>query len=444
MAQRIIIDPMTRIEGHLKIEVEVENGVVKDAWSTGTMARGWEVLLRDRDPRDAPYVTSRVCGVCEGVHAVASSFAMDQAFDIEVPEAGRIMRNLFCAGEYIHDHFIHFYVLSALDYLDILAVAKYSGSDPALLALRDKVVGLAQKNDTSPFTPRYNPDEYSVSDPETVTTLVAHYIKSIELKGKSQKMINYLTGIQPHPNAVTIGGCTASPTWDELYDFRSLWQEQLDFVNNVYLPDVVAVGTGPLLPLAKAGFGATQGNYMCYPMFPQDAPASRADYSFGGRRHLVGGGVITGDINQVQPVDFSKITESVAYSWYDYPAGATALHPSAGVTDFNVRKEGAYSFLKAPRYGGLAMEVGPLARGLVNKYPPLMDLVKAGAKPGAVARHFCRAVESKLIAEAGLAWIDRLMELAVAGKIVGMRDKPAPRSATSMGAWDAPRGALGH
>jgi len=442
---RIVIDPITRIEGHLKIEVEVENGAVKDAWSSGTMARGWEVLLRDRDPRDAPYVTSRVCGVCEGVHAIASSQALDQAFGIEIPEAGRIMRNLFCGGEYIHDHFIHFYVLSALDYLDILAVAGYKGSDPALAALRDKVVALVQRGDTSPFTPRYEPDEYCIRDPETVITLVSHYVKSIELKAKSQKMLNIFCGIQPHPNSITYGGCTAAPSREELLQLRDLWQEQLDFVNNVYLPDVTAVGTGPLLPLAVAGFGATAGNYLCYPILPQDDARTAADRSLGGSNPLVGGGVITsGDIFKVQPVDFNKITEAVRYSWYDYPPGVDMLHPSEGETEFNVRKEGAYSFLKAPRYNGLPMEVGPLARGLVNKYPPLMDLVAAGAKPGAVARHFCRAVEARIVGEAGLRWIDRLIELATAGPIVGMKDAAVPRSAAGMGAWDAPRGALGH
>ncbi len=445
MAQRIVVDPITRIEGHLKIEVEVENGVVKDAWSAGTMARGWEVLLRDRHPQDAPYVTSRVCGVCEGVHAIASSLALDQAYDIDVPEAGRLMRNLFCAGLYVNDHFIHFYVLSALDYLDIMAIAGYQGNDPGLVALKDKVVALVKSGDTSPFTPRYEPDEYCINDPETVTTLVSHYLKAVEMKAKSQKMLNYLTGIQPHPNAITVGGCTATPSRDELYELRSLWQEQLDFVNNVYLPDVVAVGTGPLLPLAVAGLGGTGGNYLCYPMFPQEAAASPADYALGGRNHLVSGGAILGgDIGSVHPLDFSQITEAVAHSWYDYPSGVSALHPSVGITKFDVRKDGAYSFVKSPRYGGQPMEVGPLARGLVNKYPELMDLVNAGAKPGAIARHFCRAVESKLVIEAGVAWVDRLTSLATAGPIVGMKDKPVPRSAMSMGAWDAPRGALGH
>ncbi|MFC2058561.1 nickel-dependent hydrogenase large subunit [Chloroflexota bacterium] len=445
MGQRIVIDPITRIEGHLKIEVEVENGVVKDAWSAGTMARGWEVLLRDRDPRDAPYITSRVCGVCEGVHAIASAQALDHAFDIEIPEAGRLMRNLFCGGMYIHDHFIHFYVLSALDYLDIMAVAGYTGNDPNLQALRDKIVSLVEKRDTSPFTPRYEPDEFSVNDPETVTTLVSHYVKSIELKAKSQKMLNIICGVQPHPNTILAGGCTATPSREQLLEFRELWEEQVKFVSEVYLPDVVAVGTGPLLPLAKAGLGATHGNYMCYPMFPQGNPSGPADYVLGGSNHLISGGVIIGgETNPAQSLDFAQITEAVKYSWYNYPAGVDSLHPSVGVTEFNPKKEEAYSFLKAPRYGGQPMEVGPLARGLVNQYPELIALIKAGGKAGAVARHFCRAVESRMVGEAGLAWIDRLIEIATAGPVVGMKDSAVPRSAQGMGVWDAPRGALGH
>jgi hydrogenase large subunit len=312
---RIVIDPITRIEGHLKIEVEVQNGVVKDAWSSGTMARGWEILLRDKDPRDAPWITSRVCGVCEGVHSIASAQALDHAFNADVPEAGRIMRNLFCAGLYMHDHFIHFYVLSALDYLDILAIAGYQGSDPGLLALKDKVVSLVEANDTSPFTPRYEPDEFSVNDPETVTTLVSHYVKSIEMKAKSQKMLNLICGVQPHPNTIIGGGCTATPSREQLLEFRALWEEQVQFVNEVYLPDVVAVGTGPLLPLATMGLGAAHGNYLCYPMFPLADPSKSSEISLGGRNHLVGGGaIIGGELNRAQAVDYDKITEEVELS----------------------------------------------------------------------------------------------------------------------------------
>ncbi len=445
MAQRIVIDPLTRIEGHLKIEVEVENGVVTDAWCDGTMARGWEILLRDRDPRDAPYVCSRVCSVCEGVHAIASSQALDDAFGVDIPEAGRIMRNLFCAGLYMHDHFIQFYVLSALDYIDIMAVANYKGNDAGLLAVRDKIVGLVKKGDTAPFTPRYTPDEYCVADPDIVTTLVSHYIKAVEMKAKSQKMLAILTGIQPTTNSIMPGGCSATPTVQQLTEFRALWQEQLDFVTNTYLPDVVFVGTGPLLPLAKSGFGAGVANYLCFPMFPQSDPASASDRSLGGSNHLVGGGVLIGNpTGSAQAVDYQKITEDIKYTRSVYPEGTTSLHPSVGFTEFAPKKEGAYSFVKAPRYNGLTVEVGPLARGLVNKYPVLMDLVGKGAKPGVVARHLCRALEAKQVGDAGLAWIDRLIELATKAPIVGMKDKATPGSAQGMGAWDAPRGALAH
>jgi hydrogenase large subunit len=193
------------------------------------------------------------------------------------------------------------------------------------------------------------------------------------------------------------------------------------------------------------GLGGGTQNYLCYPMFPQDDPANRADRSFGGRNHMFkGGSIIGGALNAVEDVDYSKITESVKYSWYDYPDDNQGLHPYDGITKLNPRKEDAYSFVKAPRYKGQPMEVGPLARGLVNKYPGLMSLIEAGVKPGAVARHYCRAVESQSIAEAGLEWVDQLTEMALGGTLVGMKDEPIPDSAEGFGVWDAPRGGLGH
>jgi Ni,Fe-hydrogenase I large subunit len=445
MAQRIVIDPITRIEGHLKIEVEVENGVVTNAWSSGNMARGIEVLLQDKDPRDAPYITSRICGVCEGVHAIASSFCLDNAFDVQVPEAGRIMRNIYCSSQYITDHYIHFYVLSALDYLDIMAVADYAGNDEGLLAIRDKIKYLYSKNDLSPFTPRYEPDEYCINDPETVTTLVSHYIQAIEAKARSSKLRAMITGVQPHFNSTMVGGCTATPTVEQLREIKQIWQQELDFVKNVYIKDVVDVGTGPLIDLATMGLGGGTQNYLCYPMFPKDDPASSADRSFGGRNHMFKGGAIIGSaLNTAEDVDYDEITESAKYSWYDYPDDNKGLHPYDGITQLNAKKEDAYSFVKAPRYKGQPMEVGPLARGLVNQYPGLMSLIEAGVKPGAVARHYCRAVESQSIAEAGLEWVEKLTEMALGGTVVGMKDVPVPDSAQGFGVWDAPRGALGH
>ena len=174
MAEKIIIDPVTRIEGHLKIEVEVENGVVKDAWSSGTMYRGFEQLLIGKDPRDAMRITQRICGVCNTIHGMTSVLAIDQAFGATVPDNGRIIRNLIFALDWLADHPLHFYHLAALDYIDIMAVASYTGNDPGLLGVKAKIVDLVTKGDTYPLTPRYEPDAFTVKDPELVTTAVAH------------------------------------------------------------------------------------------------------------------------------------------------------------------------------------------------------------------------------------------------------------------------------
>src|SRR4030065_2157039 len=168
MAKKITIHPVTRIEGHLTIEVEVENGKVKNAWSSGTMARGFEALLIGKDPRDASFVTSRFCGVCYSVHQLASARSLDAAFGAKVPWGGTLIRNLVMGAEFIYDHVIHFYQLSALDYIDIMAIANYNGKDRDLLAVKDKIVGLVTAKDTYPLTPRYEPDGFSVNDPDIV------------------------------------------------------------------------------------------------------------------------------------------------------------------------------------------------------------------------------------------------------------------------------------
>ena len=180
MAKKITIDPMTRIEGHLKIDVEIEDGKVKNAWSSGTMARGFEAMLTGKDPRDASYVTSRFCGVCYSVHQLASARALDDAFGAKVPWGGNLIRNLVMGAEYIYDHLIHFYQLSALDYIDIMAIANYKGKDEDLLAVKNKIVSLVKSNDTFPLTPRYKPDEFCVNDPEIVTMAVKHYIDAMK------------------------------------------------------------------------------------------------------------------------------------------------------------------------------------------------------------------------------------------------------------------------
>ena len=437
MSQRIVVDPVTRIEGHLKFEVEISGGKVVDARSSGTMARGFEVLIEGRDPRDATYVTERICGVCAGSHGWCSSVALDQAYGVELPTAGRLLRNLILGAMWLHDHPLHFYHLSALDYIDVLAVAEYKGNDPALNAVRDKLVALVKAGDTAPLTPRYQPDEFSVKDPEIVTTAVAHYLKALEMQAKAKKMSAIFGGKQPHQSSIVVGGVTMFPNAQRLAEFKAMLLEQIDFIEKVYLPDVLAFGTGPLLPLAKLGVGGGGGSFLSYGVFPEDNQATR--------NFLPAGLILNGRLDQVQPVDQKKVTEAVRHSWYAESIGTK--HPSEGKTIYDLEKKDAYSFIKAPRYDGHPMEVGALARMLVLKPPALMQAIAThGIKVGAVARHAARAIETALLARQMPKWVDQLAgELASGkGKIHDTAHWEAPSEAQGIGMLEAPRGALGH
>lgn len=437
MGKRIVIDPVTRIEGHLKIEVEIENGKVKDAWSSGTMARGFEALLKGKDPRDAPFVTSRFCGVCFSVHQLASARALDAAFGAKVPWGGTLLRNLAMGAEYIYDHPLHFYQLSALDYIDIMAVANYKGKDKDLLAVKDKIVGLVKAKDTFPLTPRYKPDEFCVNDPDVVISAVKHYIDALSMHAKARNMGAIFGGRTPHYQSIVVGGCTQYPDINMVARFRTMLDEQAKFINEVYIPDVLAFGTGPLFPLAKMGVGGGHYNYLSYGAFEKD-PA--------GKNLVFPPGVIIGlDPNNIKVKRFAhkKITESVKYAWYkkDKPR-----HPYKGEQVFDLDREEAYSFVKAPRYKGQPMEVGPLARMLIAKNPTLLGLVKQGVKPGVVARHAARAIETKLVVDACYKWCDDLLAAMTKPgfKIHDTKHWEPPIKGTGAGFYEAPRGALGH
>jgi hydrogenase large subunit len=437
MGKKITIDPVTRIEGHLGITVEVENGKVKDAWSSGTMARGFEALLIGKDPRDASFVTSRFCGVCFSVHQMASIRALDEAFGAKVPWGGTLLRNLAMGAEYIYDHILHFYHLSALDYLDIMAVASYKGSDPALNAVKEKIVGLVSSKDTFPLTPRYKPDEFCVTDPDIVISAVKHYIDALSIQAKARNMGAIFGGRQPHYQSLVVGGCTQYPDVNMVAKYRTMLDEMAAFVRDVYIPDVLAFGTGPLFPLAEMGLGGGHYNYLAYGALELDK---------NNTRQVFPGGVIMdmnpGDI-RVDPWDPKEITESVKYAWYtqDKPR-----HPYDGKQVFDLDKKDAYTFIKAPRYMGKPMEVGPLSRMLISKNPDLMGLVQKGVKPGAVARHAARAVETKLLLDACYQWCDELLsEMTKPGfKIHDTEHYAPPETGEGAGFYEAPRGALGH
>jgi hydrogenase large subunit len=437
MAKKLVVNPITRIEGHLKIEVEIENGKVKDAWSSGTMARGFEAMLTGKDPRDAPFVTSRFCGVCYSVHQLASARALDAAFGAKVPWGGNLIRNLVMGAEYIYDHLLHFYQLSALDYINIMAVANYKGKDKDLLAVKDKIVGLVKAKDTYPLTPSYKPDEFCVNDPELVTMAVKHYIDALRMHAKARNMGAIWGGRTPHYQNIVVGGVTSYPDLNQWARFRTMLDEQKKFIEEVYIPDVLTFGTGPLWPLAKMGVGGGHYNYIAYGDFPKDSAWKDLVFPSG-----VIIGLDPGNI-KVEKFDPKKITESVKYSWYKENI---PVYPYNGEQVFDLDKKGAYSFIKAPRYNGKAMEVGPFARMIVAKNPTLIDLVKKGAKPGVVARHAARAIETKLVADACYVWLDQLLtEMNKPGfKIHDTAHWDPPESGMGAGFHEAPRGALGH
>lgn len=435
MAQRIVIDPVTRIEGHLRVEIEVADGKVKEAWAVGTMARGMEVLLIGKDPRDATYVTERVCGVCAGSHGWVSSVAVENAHGAALPETARVLRNLMLGAMWLHDHPLHFYHLSALDYLDITAVAAYKGSDRGLLGVKDKVSALIKMGDTAPLTPRYKPDEFCVKDPEMVTTAVAHYLQALEMQARARKMSAILGGKQPHQSTIVAGGVTMLPNAQLVEQFRSMLNEQADFIRNVYVADVLAFGAGPLLPLAKAGVGGGFGNFLSFGGFP-----------LKDNGWLFKPGVVFDkNLSRVESFDQKEITEQVKNSWYE--DSADGLHPSKGTTVFSLDKQGAYSFVKTPHYKDRPMEVGPLARMMVQQPKELMDIIgKYGIQTGAVARHAARAVETLLLLDAMYNWLDELVGLIGKGetRIHDTEHWDPPAAGEGMGLLEAPRGGLGH
>jgi len=437
MGKKITIDPVTRIEGYLKIEVEIEKGRVKNAWSSGTMARGLEAMLIGKDPRDAPFVTSRICGVCYSVHQIASALALDMAFGAKVPWAGTLLRNLVMGAQYIYDHPLHFYQLTALDYIDIMAIAEYKGVDKELLAIRDKIVALVKAKDTYPLTPRYEPDEFSVKDPEIVITAVKHYIDALKMHAHARKMGAIWGGRTPHYQNIVVGGVTSYPDINQVARFRTMLDEQAKFINEVYIKDVLYFGTGPLWPLAEMGLGGGHYNYLSYGTFAKDPEAKELVFPAGV---IIGLDPVK---IKVDPFDPGKITESVKYAWYKEHI---PVHPYDGEQIFHLDKKEAYTFVKAPRYDGKPMEVGPLARMIIAENPALIDLAKKGAKPGVVARHAARAIETKLVVDACYKWLDDLLvEMSKPGfKIHDTERWDPPKEGMGAGFYEAPRGALGH
>lgn len=434
MGQRVIVDPVTRIEGHLKIEVEVENGVVKDAWCSGTMYRGFEQLMIGKDARDATRITQRVCGVCNTIHGMTSVLAVDQAFGAVVPDNGRIIRNLIFASDWLSDHPLHFYHLSALDYIDIMAVASYAGNDPALLKVKDKIVGLVKAGDTYPLTPRYEPDAFVVKDPEIVTSAVYHYLQALEMRKLGHEMLALWGGRAPFFQNVVVGGVGIRPTVERIAEFTWRFEQLAAWLEGTYIADVVAFGTGPLKPIHDLKVGMGVDNFIGYGAFDEKKSGDPKNRFFKE-------GIIQGlDLKNIKPVDATKIKEDVKYAYFK---SASGLHPAKGMTDPDPKKKDAYTFIKSPRYEDKPHEGGPLSRMLIMQDPGFMELAgKIGVWPSAVARHAARAYETKMVIGQMRVWLDQLAK-NLDGDVCD--DKPVPMGAVEgAGMTDAPRSANGH
>ncbi|MBC7347520.1 MAG: nickel-dependent hydrogenase large subunit [Clostridia bacterium] len=426
---RIVIDPVTRIEGHLKLEVVVEGGEVKEARSSGMLFRGIENILRGRDPRDALVITQRICGVCPQSHGIAAVRCLDDAFGVsdKIPANGILMRNLIQGAHDVQDHILHFYHLAALDYIDVTAVASYEGRDPVLCSLKD----FAARGELGPFVPRYEGDYRFPA--QTNRELVAHYAQALEIRRKGQEMVALLGGKVPHSVGVIPGGVTEQPTVDKIASFLWRLRELQSFIDNVYLPDVLAVArTYP--DYLEIGRGC--GLLLSYGAYPEP-----------GGETLFAAGLV--DRNLVlEPLDVKKIVEDVSSSWYEQEA---ARYPGDGETKPQPGKAGAYSWLKAPRYAGRVCEVGPLAHIAVSyaagrtRVKELVDWALRELGAGAdrlfsvAGRHLARALATKLIAEALERWLLQLEPGRPAAA-----EYLLPRQASGMGLTEAARGALGH
>ena len=436
MSKTIEVSPVTRIEGHLSFKVEVEDGQVVSARVAGEMFRGFEKILQGRDPLDAQHITQRICGVCPVEHGMASVLAQEMAYQLAPPANGVLARNLIQAANFMMSAICHFYLLSGPDFVDVAMIGQYTGTDPALVALRNWVK--AQLASTSvvpggPFLPRYAA-EY-LKDAEANFTVLRHYLEALEMRSLAHNMGAIFAGKLPHAATLVPGGITEKVTALKISDFSSGLETLRDFITGSYLPDVVAVAKA-FPDYFKIGRGC--GNYLSYGAFPVTA---------GGSTKLLPAGVLVE--GKLQALNPEGITEDVANSRY---SSASGRRPYEGETVADPEKAGAYSWLKAPRYDGQVMEVGPLARMMVGAQEGqsaeiksavnglLKDLDRPAADLNSVlGRHAARALECKLIADQCVQWLDALTPEAPTFK-----DFSVPDTGRGYGLTEAARGALGH
>ncbi|WP_298445460.1 nickel-dependent hydrogenase large subunit [uncultured Ferrimonas sp.] len=480
MSKRVVVDPITRIEGHLRVEVEVdENNVITDAWTASTLWRGIETIMKGRSPMDAGLLVQRICGVCTYSHYRAGIEAVEDAIGLTIPKNAEYLRTLMQQALYMHDHVVHFYHLHALDWVDVVSALS---ADPAkaaqvamqytdkpiaagegdLRATQERVAKLVSTGKLGPFANAYwgNPT-YKLS-PEQNLIAVSHYLKALEIQRVASEMMAIFGGKMPHPQSLVVGGVTSvrdmlSPA--RLQEWKQKHATVTDFINRAYLPDVLmAAEAFRQEPSVLGGMGVK--NFM-----------ATKDFALGHGEYLFEGGVIlNNDLGNVQPIDPDAIKEDVTHSWYD---ADEPQHPYDGTTEPEytgmikrdtvygelptVDESGKYSWVKSPRYNGEPIEVGPLACLLVNYAKGNQRVVAAVdgllAKTGlplealytTLGRTAARLLQTKLVAESALETMDALIENMLADEstyVEPVIDEDEEYKGHSM--IEAPRGTLSH
>jgi len=490
MAERIVIDPITRIEGHLRVEIEVKNGIITDAYSAGTMVRGIETILKGRDPRDAWAFVGRVCGVCTSTHSLCSVRTVENALGISAPPNAELIRNLMANALYIQDHVVHFYVLHALDWVDVVSALKADTAEASKIAqsispwpkssvgyfsdIQKRFKNFVDSGQLGIFANGYWGHPAYKLPPAVNLIAVAHYLEALEWQKELVKVHTIFGGKNPHPNYL-VGGVPCSINIEEanavnaerLAMVGKLFDDAKTFVNQVYIPDLLAVAS-----FYKSDWGAIGGglsNYMSFGDFPTNG------YNNPDSFKMPRGVILNRDLSKIHEIkadDPEQIQEYINHSWYEYSKGdSVGLHPWDGETNLkytgpkppydqlDVSKK--YSWVKTPRWKGYPMEVGPLSRMLVGyasgraDYKEVIEsTLKALDVPvtalfSTLGRTAARGLETKLTCDWALEFYQQLLANIKNGDTRTQNNdkwdpESWPKTAKGIGMVEAPRGALSH
>jgi len=483
MSNRITIDPITRIEGHLRVDVSIDAGKVSDSWASGTMFRGIETILQGRDPREAWLYTQRFCGVCTTVHAIASVRAVENAAGINVPLNAQYIRNLILIAHALQDHVVHFYHLCALDWVDVVSALKADPAKSAALAgslsnwnrngyqdfkqVQDRVKAFVENGQLGIFANGYWGHPAMKLPPEVNLLAVAHYLQALEYQRQANQIVAILGGKTPNIQNLAVGGVAnainldneATLNMDKLYMIKSLFTDLIEFVHKVYFVDACAVAA--LYPdWFKYGAGVT--NYLAVPDLPLDSAMKEFD--------LPGGIIFDGKFDQVYAIkNYSDerlkngVTENVSHSWYE---GDKTLHPWKGETNphyTGFHDDGKYTWVKSPRFEGKPMQVGPLAQVLVGfaqghkltvkwaseAIKQVSAIAKIPVTPGmlqsTLGRIAARAIRASMLGDLAIQHWDLLVNnIATGDAKIYVKPQFGDKELHGVGFHEAPRGTLSH